>query len=292
MLAGPVPRELVGDAAAARAALQRPLQRFLARRLRFLRRAAKRLQPVRHDLQVLVLVERIERHPQAEALRQGNLLLHRLAGMDLVADVLGLEVLLHVLRHQVAPVRGGVDQQVLGGGRNRAVERHLERDVAVLGAVEGEVVAEHEEALRPPRHLVGDLRQVDEVVLLHLDQAQALLVVLVEQALDDGGLARAARAGEQHVVGRPALDELPRVLLDLRDLRVDALQVGQPHAVHVAHRLQPAARVEAGGPAPAEGDARVPVGGAAAAGGSSCSSALEQFLDVLAHDRYSALIFT
>ena len=57
----------------------------------------------------------------------------------------------HVLRHQVAPVGGGVDQQVLGRGRDRAVERHLERDVARLGAVEREVVAEQDEALRPRR---------------------------------------------------------------------------------------------------------------------------------------------
>src|SRR6185436_14607471 len=55
---GPVAGELIGDAPAARAALQRPLQRFLARRLHVLLRAAERLEPVRDDLQVLVLVER------------------------------------------------------------------------------------------------------------------------------------------------------------------------------------------------------------------------------------------
>src|SRR6185503_5822510 len=70
VLAGPVSRELVGDAAAARAALQRPLQRFLPRLLYFLLAAGKGIQPVGDDFEILVLVERVERHPEAKALRQ------------------------------------------------------------------------------------------------------------------------------------------------------------------------------------------------------------------------------
>ena len=133
--AGPVARELVGDAPAARAALQRPLQRlFLAlsrsRRRRTTSATARRsrgTRPGRRDRSVTHRPKRSESEIFSST---------RLAGMDLVADVLGLEVLGHVLRHQVAAVRGGVDQQVLGGGGDRAVERHLERDIALLGAVE------------------------------------------------------------------------------------------------------------------------------------------------------------
>src|SRR5690348_6847162 len=84
--ARPVPRELVGDAAAARAPLQGPLQGFL-----FLEAAhAEILQPLADDLEVLALVEGIEGHPQAEALGQRDLLLDRLARMDFLADVPGL----------------------------------------------------------------------------------------------------------------------------------------------------------------------------------------------------------
>src|SRR3954452_5402419 len=138
--AGPVARELIRHAPAARAALQRPLQRLFARLVAPL--AAERLQPVLHDVEVLVLIERIERHPQSEALRERNLLLDRLAGMDLVADVLGLQVLRHILRHEVAAIRSRVNQQVFRRGRHRAVKHHLERDIAVLGAVEAQVVTE------------------------------------------------------------------------------------------------------------------------------------------------------
>ena len=57
--------------------------------------------------------------------------------------------------------------------------------MAILGTVEAQVVAEEEEALLAVRYLVDDLRQVDEVVLLDLDEPQALLGVLVEKPLDD-----------------------------------------------------------------------------------------------------------
>src|SRR5688572_29876715 len=113
--ARPVAGKLICDTAAARPALQRPLQRLL---LRVLGRASERLQPVLDDGKVLVLVERVERDPQAEALGERNFLLDGLAGMDLLADVTRLEVLLHVLGHEVAPVGGGADQQVLRRGRD------------------------------------------------------------------------------------------------------------------------------------------------------------------------------
>ena len=50
---------------------------------------------------------------------------------------------------------------------------------------------------------------------------------LVEQRLDERGLAGAARAGEQHVVGGLPFDELARVLLDQLLLVVDAAEVVQ-----------------------------------------------------------------
>src|SRR5436190_23960486 len=86
----PISRELIRHPPAARAALQRPLQGLLARLIGH--SGAQALQPLADDIEILVLVEWIEGHPQAKALRERDLLLHRLPGMDLVADVLGLEV--------------------------------------------------------------------------------------------------------------------------------------------------------------------------------------------------------
>src|SRR2546429_394451 len=109
----------------------------------------------------------------------------------------------------------------------------------VFGAVEAQVAAEQQKARGAPGDLVDDLRQINEIVLLHLDQPQALLGVLVQQAFDDGRFAGAARAGEEHVVRRLRLHELARILLDALDLLVDAAQVRKLDAMHLTHRVQP-----------------------------------------------------
>src|SRR3954463_2421715 len=304
MATSPISCELIGDAPAARAALQRPLQRLL---VRIVRGAAEGLQPVLDDREVLVLVERVERDPQAEALGKRDFLLHGLARMDLVAHVARLEVLRHVFGHQVAPVGRGADEEIVGGGRNGAVERHLERDVSVLGAVEREIVAEKKEALLARRDATDVRRKDDEVVLPHLDQPHALPGILVEQALHDRGFTGAARAGEEHVVRGLAVDELTRVLLAPVDLFAEAAQARKPDLVHVPPRLQPACSctstrgAAAGGGAPAEGHARIPVG-LRRRWRKKLAQPLQDFFEVFAHRTsvygrriyvlYSALIFT
>src|SRR6185436_3442770 len=64
----PVARELPRDAPAARAARERPLQRRSLGLFRARAGGPEVLQPDPDDPQVVVLVEGVERHPQAEAL--------------------------------------------------------------------------------------------------------------------------------------------------------------------------------------------------------------------------------
>ena len=177
--------------------------------------------------------------------------------MDFLADAVRLQVFLEVLGHQVPTVGGGVDQHVVRRGGDRAVEDDLERPEGGVAGIERQVVAEDDEALGPSFEEVDDVRQVDEVVLLDLDHAQAARGVFVEQRLDQRRFAGAARAGEQHVVGRPTGDELPRVDVDARLLRLDVAQVGEADRRDARQGLQ-----VAGGAAlaPAEGDGGVPVG--------------------------------
>ena len=87
--------------------------------------------------------------------------------------------------------------------------------------------------------LIGghDLRQVDEILFLDLDQPQAPRRIFVEQRLDERRLAGAARAGEEHVVRRFSVDELARVLLHALDLLVNAAQIGKLDPVHVTYGL-------------------------------------------------------
>ena len=99
---------------------------------------------------------------------------------------------------------------------------------------------------------IDDVGQVDEILLLDLDQAQALRRVLVEQRLDQRRLAGAARAGQQHVVRGQSRDELARVALD-RAASASSMrdEVVERDAMRMRDRLQVAA---AAALAPAEGD--------------------------------------
>ena len=135
------------------------------------RRAAQFRRPVLDDSKIIILVERIERHPQTEAFRQGDFLLGSLARMDLFAQVFVLEIFLHVLGHQVAPVGSGVDQHVFRSRGNRAVEHDFQRLVARLCCLEGQVIAKYDEALAAPGDLIDDVGQVDQVMFVYFDQA-------------------------------------------------------------------------------------------------------------------------
>ncbi len=116
-------------------------------------------QPVRDDIEIVILLEWVERHPQAEALRQRDFFLHRFTWMQIAVIVVRVaRIVRHALRHQVTTVRGCINQHVIGLRRNAAVERNLERLVAALAIFERQVVAENNEAFRPPHHQVDDIR--------------------------------------------------------------------------------------------------------------------------------------
>src|SRR3990167_9085312 len=85
-----VARKLVGDAAAARAALQRPDQRLGARIRNGCSIEPERCQPLPGNGQVLILAERVEAHPQTETIGQRDLLLHHLARVHLA--VVGVRI--------------------------------------------------------------------------------------------------------------------------------------------------------------------------------------------------------
>jgi hypothetical protein len=69
---------------------------------------------VRDDIEVVVLAERIEGQPQPEALGQRDLFLDRLARMQVAVVAMAVAgVVRHLFRHQVAPVRGRVDQHIV-----------------------------------------------------------------------------------------------------------------------------------------------------------------------------------
>jgi hypothetical protein len=138
----------------------------------------------------------------------------------------------------MAPVAGGVDQHIGRGRGHRTVENGLEGLVAGLAVFKAQVIAENDEFLGPGGHHVDNVGQIRQVGLVHLDQAQSLRRMGIQASLDERRLARAARTGQQHVVGGLALHKLLGIALDLLLLPIDLLEVGQLHGGHMAHRLQ------------------------------------------------------
>src|SRR5882757_4685840 len=217
--------ELPGDAARARAARYRPLDRLLAQALD--RHAQLIIGGVAFDHgEERVLVGIVEAQPQAEAVAERYLLLDRLRRIysrrALVLD--------HVARHQVATVGRGIEDHVVRPALDAALEHGLQRLVGRVLTVEGEVVAEYQEAaLRLADH-AEQRRQRGDVLAVDLDQRQRsrrpahLAVHVGVDGLHDRALAGAARAPQQRVVGRQPLGETPRVLEQGLLLAVDAHQ--------------------------------------------------------------------
>ena len=121
--------------------------------------------------EVVVLVAGVEAEPEAEAVGQRDLLLDRLGRVDggraLVLD--------HVARHQVAAVGGGVEHaRCRAGPRCRPRAPPSATCSWLSSLVEGEVVAEQEEAASAPRRTAeaGAARRGD-VLAVDLDQLQA-----------------------------------------------------------------------------------------------------------------------
>ena len=74
---------------------------------------AQGLQPLVDDVQILVLAERVETHPQTKTFGQGNFFFNHFSWMHFAVFGVGVaQVVLHVLGQQVSAVAGGVNQHI------------------------------------------------------------------------------------------------------------------------------------------------------------------------------------
>ena len=110
----------------------------------------------------------MEAEPEAEAVGQRDLFLDRLAGIDRGRAL----VLDHVARQQMAPVRGRVEHDIVGPALDAAFEHRLQRFVAGVLLVEGEIVAEQEAAAGAAAQQREQARQARDVLAVDLDQRQ------------------------------------------------------------------------------------------------------------------------
>src|SRR6056297_3440986 len=92
--------------------------------------------------EILVLVAGMKAQPETETITERNLFLGRFRG----ADRRGAFILDHVARHQVATVRCGVEDHVVGPPLDPAIEHRLQGFVMLVVMAEGEIVAKQDEA--------------------------------------------------------------------------------------------------------------------------------------------------
>src|ERR1700692_3079023 len=162
-------RELPGDAPRARAACGRPFQRFTLE-LFFGKLDAEMAAITLHHREILILAAAVKAEPQSEAVRERDLLLDRLAGIDRGRTL----VFHHVARQQMPAVGGGVQDHIVGPALDAAFQHRLQRLVGGVVAVERQVVAEHDEMkarAAQPRH---QQRQALDILAMDLDQFQPL----------------------------------------------------------------------------------------------------------------------
>src|SRR5215469_2911725 len=132
---------LPGDAAGARAAGDRPFA-CLSFQL-----FGRNIEPemfgiAAHDGLVGLLIEAMETKPKAEAVRHRNPLLDRFRRVDGSRTL----VLDHVARHQVAAVRSRIEDDIRWPSLDAALEHGLQRFVAGVVLVEGQIVAKQQAA--------------------------------------------------------------------------------------------------------------------------------------------------
>ena len=238
-----------------------------------------------HHREIFVLAAAVEAEPQTEAVRQRNLLLDRFAGIDRGRAF----VLDHVARQQMPAVRGGVEDDVVGPALDAAFQHRLQRFVGGVVAVEGEVVAEHDEADTRSRAAAsirpGRLSISSRWISISFSRSAGLRVGVDAgmRGLDQRGLAHAARAPQQRVVGGQAVGEALGILDQDVAHPVDALEQAEIDPVDARHRRQPPVRVPDEGVGGAEGigrrrPARPPTGAPAmASSASAIRSAVPSF---------------
>src|SRR5918998_1597496 len=154
-----------------------------------------------YDLEVACLVGRGEGQAQPEAGRKGELLLHGVAGVHVVARG-AVATFGEALPDQVPAIGGRVEPDVLGRLFDAAFEERLESFVLDLVLLEREVVYEKDETLPAPAQDLEQPRQLSEVPFLYLHQPQPFVRVLVHDGFDGRRLAGPREAVKERVVGR------------------------------------------------------------------------------------------
>ena len=154
-------------------------------------------------------------------------------------DVAALPVLERLL-DEMPPVARRVNRDIAGAAPDTSLEDGLQCGEVIVVRREAEVIDKQDELQRVRRELIHEIRDLVELVLLHLDEAQAPRRILVRDRLDGTRLAGARIAVQQHIVRRTSIQQRLGVRDDLLTLLLVARQLGKPLRIRMLHRHQPA----------------------------------------------------
>ena len=152
-------------------------------------------------------------------------------------NVAALPVLERLL-DEMPPVARRVNRDVAGAATDTSLEDGLQCGEVIVVRREAEVIDKQDELQRVRRELIHEIRDLVELVLLHLDEAQAPCRILVRDRLDGTRLAGARIAVQQHIVRRTSIQQRLCVRDDLLALLLVARQLGQPLRIRMLHRHQ------------------------------------------------------
>ena len=149
----------------------------------------------------------------------------------------------HTLLDEMPAVAGGIHRHIVAAPADAALQNRFEGGKIIVVGGKAQVVDEQDELQRVFRQFVHQRRDLIQLGLFDLDQAQPIGCKLVGNSLDRTGLSGARVAVQKHVVGGLAVqqglgvgdDFLPLALIT-RQL-AEALRVGTLHR-HKAAVLQ------------------------------------------------------
>ena len=84
------------------------------------------------------------------------------------------EVVFHVLRQQMPTIAGGINQHIGRRCRHRTIQNRFQGFVTAFTIFKAQVIAEDDELFGATSHHIHNVRQVCEIVFVHLNQTQAL----------------------------------------------------------------------------------------------------------------------
>ena len=157
-----------------------------------------------HNFGVKLLIRRVERNRQSEAICQRLAFLNAVCGKDLPVCRISVRP---GLLDEITPVRCDVDQYILRLNFDAAFQNRLEMLILDFRRLEREVVDEDDEPASPVGHQLHDLCDIENPRLRYADHPQAPVAEIVQKRFYAGGFSGSFIAVKQNIIRPFSSDE-------------------------------------------------------------------------------------